>query len=157
MRDDKRMKDMLIESQQFKLNFWVCEYSKNGGLGKVMRNIKPIYVQISIDESNIIRILEAKKEYDKYYFKPVVRVIKKDNTLGKILSYYSTTAGDKGLYFFDTEKEAIKQYNDLIFAYIQSIKLEKENTIKEFDQTIETLQESFIQSDYVMECLVRSN
>lgn len=152
MRGYFEIRNILIKSPDHTVKFWVCDYLQNSGIGKVLRNIKPIYVEISIADHMLDGVLN--KQYD---FMPQVKEVKIEKASNKKIAYYSTIRGDEGLYFFKTEKEAIEKYNDLIFKNIKSIESEKERSIKQFDLTISKLQESFIQSDYVMECLVRSH
>jgi hypothetical protein len=152
MHGFKDIKEMIKNAPDNKVRFWVCDYLQNSGIGKVLRNVKPTYVELSIPAKRLKEVLQ-----EGYNYTPQVNVIKNDKVTEKKVAYYGTTANDDGLYYFNTEKEAISKYNDLIFKTIKNVEVEKQSAISQFNTTINRLQESFIQSDYVMECLVRSH
>jgi len=139
---------------------WVCDYQQSTGLNKALRNIKPTYVKITLAPEYLIALEKFQNqeislwtlyEAQDYTVFPI-----KNGTVGKKeVSWYGNHSGDDGLYFFDTEKECNDTYNDLIYQVILNLEEEKKKVVAKFNGQIETLKESFIGSDYIMEKIRR--
>lgn len=150
------------------LEKWVTDYQQDSGLSKVLRHVKPQLVKIFITE-NYQEHLEKQKVFDEQgtidgrsympsYYGKFVKMhpyLKSGKLSSKELPFYGTQSYDKGVHYFDTEKEAIDQYNTLVYEKIKNIQSEKERAILKFDQEVEKLKESLIGTEFIVEKLIR--
>lgn len=160
MRGFNELIEEFIKTEVDTMYKWVCDYQQSTGLNKALRNIKPVYVKITLYPKYVEAIKKYKKGEisiwelkcnEQYSIFPM-----KNGVLGKKeIGWYGNHSGDYGLHYFDNEKECNETYNNLIYDVIVKLELEKKKVVAKFDASIETLKESFIGSDYIMEKLKR--
>lgn len=163
---DVILKDELFATENKQLIKWVCDYQQQTGLNKVLRHVKPTKVLVIVNPEYAAKLKEIEANPNAHnlnwgltYYSPfkMLALNKKDEPLKKEIKFWANFHGDHGLFVFDTEHEANKKYNDLIWDQIHDLENERERVINSFDRQIEQLKEMFVGgSDIVLETLSRN-
>lgn len=99
---------------------------------------------------DMLQVVLGEKKYLDYGKKRFeIFPYKKDKLQAKSISFSSK------IRMFLNKDECVKYYNDKIYTTIHKFEQQKIEIIELFDNTIETLKESFVESDYLMETLIR--
>jgi len=135
--DTKILKE-LIQLNSNPIDMWVCDYELKQSGNQKLRDITPTKVQVSCPYGSGL-------EFHPYTKTGKLSKNKIDVWSGNSYDYY-------GAHIFNTEEEAIEQYNNCIWEQIKSY----ENEISELQERKLKLEDKFINTDIVMETLVRN-
>lgn len=129
---------------------------------KILRHVKPCEVILKVNDK-YVKLLKKENNYSYQWelnHTPSFFVHKKSKRTGKMLkstiSFYGNSMEDEGLYCFDTEKECVDKYNELIYEAVDDVEKEKQRVINEYNQRIKELKSKLVNTDYLMEKLYRN-
>lgn len=132
---------------------WVCHLYKRPDNMKFLRKLPPTQVLVKPCPKYLEELQKEDNKNYSHYMNPIIIVPLKGSK--KKIDFYSNFREDKGLYYFDTQKECENKYNDLIYQLIVENDNKKQQIIKSYNDISNTLKGMFIDSDYLMEKISR--